>query len=448
MKYYIITLLLSIALISSSCKKYLDAKPDQSVTTPSSLDDLDLIIDNYGVFNARFSALPELSADNYYLTAATWNAVNELQHHLYNWQKFDDIPGDWGIPYNNIYYTNVVLETLESLDIPPSNQQAAFIKGATLFIRAYNYYALAQMFMPAFDKTTAATDLGLPLRLNADYNEVSFRSSVQQTWQQIINDIKTALPLLPVMPIAKHRPSKPAAYAALARTYMSMQEYEKAGQYADSCLRLYDSLMDYNTINAAAAIPIAQFNKEVIYDARSGSTTALSQANAKVDSALYLTYTNNDLRKTVFFKSNGNGTFAFKGNYTGQSAAYLFTGIAVDEMYLLRAECNARAGNTAAAINDLNMLMSKRWKTGTFIPFTASDANEALTLILTERRKELLFRNLRWTDLRRLNKEAQWRTTLFRKLNNDIYTLEPEGLRYTFQIDAEVILRTGMMQNP
>lgn len=206
--------------------------------------------------------------------------------------------------------------------------------------------------------------------------------------------------------------------------------------------------MDYNTINAAVAIPFTQFNREVIYETRTNSISALSQSNAKIDSLLYQSYATNDLRKTVFFRSNGNGTYAFKGNYTGQSAAFLFTGVATDEMYLLRAECYARAGNTSAALADLNTLMSKRWKTGTFVPFTAPDANEALLLILKERRKELLFRSLRWTDLRRLNKEPALAQTITRVLNNQVYSLEPDSWRYTLQIDREAILFSGMQQNP
>lgn len=436
-------------LACTSCKKYLEQKPDQSVATPSTLDDLQNIIDNYGVLNARFSAIPELSADNFYLTDASWNTLSDLHRNLYHWQKYDDIPGDWSVPYNNIYYTNLVLETLPRvITVVTEQQRADFIKGAAFFVRAYNYYALAQLFTPPFENSTAETSMGLPLRLNTNINERSVRASLLQTWQQIIADLKASLPLLPAMPPVKYRPSKPAAYAALARTYMCMQDYEMAGFYADSCLKLYDSLMDYNTINAAAAIPFAQFNREVIYETRTNSISAMSQSNAKIDSGLYQSYASNDLRKSVFFRSNGNGTYAFKGNYTGQSAAYLFTGVATDEMYLLRAECYARAGNTTAALADLNTLMSKRWKAGTFVPFTASDANEALLLILKERRKELLFRNLRWTDLRRLNKEPAWAQTITRVLNNQVYSLEPDSWRYTLQIDREAILFSGMQQNP
>lgn len=436
-------------MIFISCKKYLAQKPDQSIATPSTLDDLDAIIDNYGTLNARYSALPELSCDNIYLNEASWNSLNDLHRSIYTWQKYDEIPGDWSVPYNNIYYVDVVLETILGLNSLPNQQQRLdFIKGSAYFIRAYNYYALSQLFTPVFEASNAGTTLGLPLRLNSNINEQSVRSSLLKTYQQIVADFKSSIPLLPNIPNVKYRPSKPAAYAALARTYMSMRDYENASIYADSCLRLYDSLMDYNSINPSAAIPFTQFNKEVIYETRTNSIGALSQTNAKIDSLLYQSYLSNDLRKGIFFRANGNGTFSFKGNYTGQSIAYLFTGIATDEMYFLRAESYARAGNIAAALADLNSIMSKRWKSGTFIPFTANTASAALSIILTERRKELLFRNLRWTDLRRLNKETQFEKVLIRVINTQTYSLQPNGLRYVLQIDRDAILLSGMPQNP
>ncbi len=69
-------------------------------------------------------------------------------------------------------------------------------------------------------------------------------------------------------------------------------------------------------------------------------------------------------------------------------------------------------------------------------------------LILTERRKELLFRALRWTDLRRLNKEAEFRDTLYRFINGKKYQLLPGSDRYTLQIDRNTISISGIQQNP
>ncbi|HSU50550.1 MAG TPA: RagB/SusD family nutrient uptake outer membrane protein, partial [Segetibacter sp.] len=121
-------------------------------------------------------------------------------------------------------------------------------------------------------------------------------------------------------------------------------------------------------------------------------------------------------------------------------------GIATDEVYLTRAECNARAGNITAAMSDLNSLMSKRWKAGAFVPFAATNTSDALTLILQERRKETLFRGLRWLDLRRLNSEGA-NITLTRNLNGQLYTLAPNDPKYVLPIPPDVVSLSGMAQN-
>jgi hypothetical protein len=115
---------------------------------------------------------------------------------------------------------------------------------------------------------------------------------------------------------------------------------------------------------------------------------------------------------------------------------------------LIRAEAYARQNKTDLALADLNLLLSKRFKSGQFTPITNTDAKQALKLILMERRKELMFRTLRWSDLKRLNKEPDYAGNLTRKINGVVYELKPNGIRYTLQIDGDVIQISGMQQNP
>src|SRR5690606_16588623 len=118
---------------------------------------------------------------------------------------------------------------------------------------------------------------------------------------------------------------------------------------------------------------------------------------------------------------------------------YNFAGLATDEVYLIRAEIAARLGNTEQALNDLNRLKAARWeKNVAFQPYTANTQDEALSYVLQERKKELLFRGLRWSDLRRLNVEG-FLITLERRIGNQIYQLIPNDLRYVYPIPNEVI---------
>ncbi|MFN0292529.1 RagB/SusD family nutrient uptake outer membrane protein [Pedobacter helvus] len=446
------SLLLSIVLmLVTGCEKYLDVKPDKKIATPEKLSDLEGMLDYYGQLNARYPQAAEISADNYYLNDAGWASSSELHQNYYLWQKYDLNPADWNFPYENIYVSNVILETLPQINYPLSeNTRANQIKGGALLLRGYFYLALVQLFAPVYHEATAGNDLGIPIRHSSEVNEPSVRATVRENYNQIIKDLEQAIPLLPALPHAsyKHRASRAAAYGTLARTYLIMQKYSEAGLYADSCLQLNSTLMDYNTISTTSTIPFRQFNDEVVYDTKTTAPSALAQTRAKVDEALYQSYQLNDLRRTIFFRLNTDGSKAFKGNYTGLGTAAMFTGIATDEMYLIRAEAYARAGRKEMALADLNSLLVKRFKTGTYNLATALDAQEALDLVLRERRKELVFRTLRWSDLRRLNKEPRYRVDLIRTINGIAYELKHDSDRYTLQISAEVINRTGMPQNP
>lgn len=436
---------------ATGCKKYLEAKSDNKLAVPSTLNDLQLLLDNYTVMNTRYPYEAGILADEYYVTSADWLALSSpREQKFYIWEKENTYSATfWTDPYTAVFYANVVLDNLDRVTAAPNEQERKLaLKGTALFFRAHAFYQLAQIFTPPYDSAAAASQPGLPLRLNADFNQPSVRSSLAQTYKQIIDDFTAAAAMLPATVALKNRPSKPAAFAALTRTCLTMGSYARAFSYADSCLKLYNTLMDYNTLSAAAPAPFTRFNPEVIFQSLTYSASILSQAKAKIDSTLYNAYAANDLRKTLFFKSGGNGTYAFKGDYDGSNNGALFVGFVTDEVYLIKAEAAARLGDAATAMDTLNALLQKRWKAGTFSPLTASGASEALAKVLAERRKELLYRGTRWTDLRRLNLDPNFAVTLQRAVNNQLYTLAPNSPRYTALIPQTVIDITGMQQNP
>jgi hypothetical protein len=59
----------------------------------------------------------------------------------------------------------------------------------------------------------------------------------------------------------------------------------------------------------------------------------------------------------------------------------------------------------------------------------------------------LLFRNLRWSDLRRFNLEGA-NITLKRIINGTSYTLPPNDLRWVLLIPDLETSRSGIPQNP
>jgi tetratricopeptide (TPR) repeat protein len=429
-----------------SCKKYLDEKSNKKLVVPASIQDAQAIVDSYGLLNSFYPSLGVQSDDDFYLLDSYWSTLTTVTQNNYIWAKENFNEFEWGYLYQMVLYANVARETAENIT-PDAGNSADLkrIRGAALFFRSFAFYHLAQCYTTQYDKATAAQAQGIPLRLTGNVNDVTVRSSLQQTYDQIISDLTGAASLLPSVSSPVGRPSKAAAFAALAKIYLSMEDYTMAGKYADSCLQINNLLIDYNTLNAASSFPIARFNPEVIFPAILIGPALLNVTNWKVDSVLYQSYSNNDLRKTIFYQSNGTGTFGFKGSYDGSVSR--FCGIATDEVYLIRAECKARLGNKDDAMADLNTLLIKRWKTGTFVPLTATNADDALAKILDERRKELVLRGTRWMDLRRLNRDSRFAKTLVRKLYGITYLLPPNDNRYTFYIPQNVIDISGIQQN-
>lgn len=313
--------------------------------------------------------------------------------------------------------------------------------GMAYFLRAHAFLQVATLWCKLYNEGTASTDLGIPLRLNTDFNEPSKRSSVQQTYTQILEDLKKAATLLPRSQIALVRPGKYAAYGLMARTYLYMADYQNAYLYADSCLEAQSGLMDYNNLDPTERYPFPRFNIEYLFFCNN----SYEIQRATIDSNLYRSYNDNDLRKTLFFKSLGNGTFGYRGSYFHNGSC--FTGLATDGIYLIRAECEARLGKITPAMKDLNTLLRTRWKTGTFTNYTAANQKDALDIILQERRKELVVRSLRWMDVRRMNKEGRG-ITLKKTINNQVYLLPPNDPGYVIPIPDDVIRLSGMQQNP
>jgi tetratricopeptide (TPR) repeat protein len=452
-KSAILYLLLAVCLVfTNSCKKFLEEKSDKKLLIPSTLPQLQSLLDNYSTMNSNYCGAGVASADNYYWTDDGYNAMDyDYDKRMYIWGK-DNLfalgtdGNDWSYCYNAVYAANSVIDLLSKIS-RTSSHQAIWddIKGQALFFRGSRYLDAAFIWTLAYDALSAPTDLGLPLRLGTDFNEPSVRSTLQQTFMQVIADVKAAISLLPVTSVTIYRPSKPAAYGLLARAYLSMNDYENAGLYADSCLRLYNQLIDYNSLSPSSSHPVIKLNVETMFYSGIATSYPLTYASVPVDSSLYNSYDSNDLRKTVFFRSKGDGTYSFKGSYTGGSV--LFSGIATDEIYLIRAECLARKGNTQSALDNLNALLINRWKAGTFVPVEAISAAEALNIILQERRKELLMRGLRWPDVKRLNKTGAG-ISLYRIINGEKYTLAPGDPRFALPIPEDVIEQSSIQQNP
>ncbi|UCA58263.1 RagB/SusD family nutrient uptake outer membrane protein [Chryseobacterium rhizoplanae] len=443
----VFVVLVILSTILSGCSRFLDEKSDSNLATPTTLEDNQALLDRIADVLSNFTSSGMASSDEFYLSDADFDALDyQEDKRLYTWQKDyvstnQGVGNDWFYCYKAIYISNAVLHNLETYSISGAEN----VRGQALALRAIRYLDAAQIWCLAYNSATAQGDLGLPLRLDPDMNIPSVRSSVKQTYDQILKDLHEAVNLLPVKQVAATRPSKVAALGYLARTYLFMGDYDKALNYSLQALSLQNTLMDFNALNPTDSYPIKDMNSEVLLRATMRISGPVRFAVAKIPVNLYQSYDGNDLRKSVYFRVNPNGEVLFKGNYTGGSTGKM-TGVTIDELYLIAAESYAKTNDITNSMKMLNDLLATRWKTGTFTAFTASSKEEALQLIKEERQKELLFRGLRWADLKRYNRDGAG-ITLTRTVKGQTYSISPNDLRYAIAIPEDIIKLTGMPQN-
>lgn len=443
-----------MAVLLSACNKYLDRKSNDKLFVPTALSDLQSLLDNDGQMNAGTPSYGEASSDEFFLNNDEFNSLDQFDYSVYIWQDYftEGSASDWGDDYVPVYYSNLVLEKLNDIARNTSNAQAwDNVKGSALFYRSYYFLWLLWDYAKAYDSTTANKDWGIALRTTSDINVPSVRATNEASYQKVINDTKATIPLLPAMPLVLTRPSKAAAYGLLARCYLSVRDYNNALLYADSSLQINAQLMDYNNDadipdGIASGIPFKLFNKETLFFSMLGYDYYIYETPyiGSIDTSLIDLYNSNDLRLTAYYSENSNGYKSFKGTYTGDYNT--FSGIATDEMYLIRAEGYIRTGQIQKGMDDLNTLLSKRYATGTFNPLSTTSQAEALEDVLNERRKELVMRGLRWMELKRLNAGGGG-ITLKRVVNNTAYTLLPDANHYALPIPTDIIKITGMPQN-
>lgn len=467
MKLYIriICLLLSTTLLSCG-KKYLDLQQERNLRVPKTLEDYQKLLNQVAVFNESSPvSFANIGADDYFIPASQYNAgvgaqPPASQKNAYIWAgdiyigKETEI--DWNKGYSTLYQSNLALEFVNTH--PRTEQNGVTwdrVKAVALFSRAFVLYNLAQLYCPVYSVENASLPLGLPLRSDPDPTVKVPRSTVEQTYQEILSALTQAEALLAPTPSTVFDPSKAAVYALLSRVYMQMGDYKNAETAADNCLQLQNELLDFNSLDIATTNQVTfglngLDNPEVIYMATSFFTQLFNWYHA--DTTLLKSYQPGDLRYTAYYY-NPDSTASiqnvtFKGSYKGSNLTTYFCGLATDEIYLNRAESRARNNNLPGALEDLNLLRKARYKAAAYEPLESSDLDEVMNWILEERRKELVMRGTRWADLRRLNKEPKYATTLVRELDAERFELTPESPKWVWPLPIEAIDNGGYDQNP
>lgn len=435
-----------------SCDDYLDIKP-KGMVIPEKCEDYEKLL-NYAQLMKASDSYPNFMTDDVFLPydddlTGGYVSLELPNQRLYTFDSevFGDGESDglWEYSYNRIYTYNVIIqEVMNSTQATEDHKKQ--VRAEALMGRAFEYLTLVNAYGKHYDPATASTDPGVPLMLDEDINKTNLqRASVQAVYDQIKKDLDEAAFNLPEKPVLNaFRASKPVGYGMLARMYLYMGNYEKALENAKISLEhnsALQSILPYEVVDVnkwigRINVPDRANNPENIYIRLAPYTFGLSSSVYGSEDLIKLYDKEKDMRYLLYFTRYIDGVDSDYDFW----APFLYANMAMatPEIYLIAAECEARIGKIENAMKYINTLRDNRIKEN--VALTASTKQEALKLVLEERRRELTFVGCtRLIDLKRLNREPEFAKTIIHEVEGVEYKLEPNSPKYILPIPPTVL---------
>lgn len=190
-------------------------------------------------------------------TATSAEAMAEFRDNNVSSQEPNSPGNRYGNDYSGIAKVNTILTRLQSADAVSQSAKDS-ISGEALFLRAYYYYDLVQHYG------------GVPLQLEEVLSETEAflpRNSAEEVYDQIIADLTTAIPHLPIASTFPQsgKATRGAAKMLLAYAYMS----KPAREYAKAETELMDiTKMNYSLLGnyADVFLPSRKNSEESIFE--------------------------------------------------------------------------------------------------------------------------------------------------------------------------------------
>ena len=463
-KLYRYWTLTALALLGLACDRdeLLDLKPFQEVL-PSTVEEYRLLMDqrsrsrnfSWGrapMYNADFFMtdeykIPDGEYGNY--SPQGFTRLADAAIWAENFGTPEDEDEDWTQLNNHILIANIVIEAMED---PANTGDAAtrqLLIAEAQVHRAYAYWALVNLYSKQYDPATAATDLGVPIKQTSEFQESFTRATVQEVYDQILEDLNGAISS-GALPAGRQsiavRPNRAAAYAILAKTHLSMGNYQEALEAANTSLQNYSTLLDYTSF---FRLPF-NFDNEELLMLKEPLNERFINGNVRffVADELLALFDENDQRVSFFTRRDFfSGELVIDKGSTFSNTNF-FISPTVAEMYLIRAECNARVGDLAAVEDDLNVIGQHRITGYVDLP-EYTDRATALADVKTERRRELMAKGVRLFDLKRYNAFDNANISLTRTIEGTTYTLEPNSNRWIVPLTRSLLqLDPGLEQSP
>ncbi len=413
---HIYGLLATASLALSSCEKFLDVQPKEYVsdnvtivdeaTAKTAVRGIYNQLASNGYYGYSFQTIGFFSGDNIEYTGS--QTVNkQLTNH--------DVKADlgvlgtsWSAIYNTINRANNVIAKVPGLSLTGTFTDSVRngLLGEAYFLRALGYFDLA--------RTWGGVQLVLEPTTSAGGKSTLPRSSVQETYAQVLADLLQAETLLPET-VNRIRATRKTVWALRARYHLYQKEWAKAEEYASKLIgdvQNYQLLQPYSAFFANNALA----TKESVFELYYSTTFTNNQASQWLPTtkggvgwikptsktvallndpavggnrnSLLLAVTANNLESwfgNLYYRIASNG---------GTDPAYL---IRIAELILIRAEARAQLGNLAGATIDLDLIR----KRAGLQPTTATTQEELLAAIEAENQVEFALENHRWYDLLR-----------------------------------------------
>lgn len=460
-KYAVAAMVACVAMPTlTSCSDYLDVLPKGQKYPKTFADYAPLLNDEYGICWTPPTAATYLMNDIY--LSAYYMGSENINRANYMWEESADRvalnKSDETYFYRNyggINIYNLLIEKVPGATEATEAQKNTLI-GQARVLRAYNYYMLVNYYADQYVASTAASKLGVPVIMGAETDAPHTQKSVGEIYDFIVSELNDVIKsnVLPEKADAILHPSKYAAYAMLSKAYLSMGKYDEALAMVNEALKGNDALYDwtaaYETYKDQIADPANYQNigsplgydyiENVFYRSGENGTNSTS-----VDKNMPIhrgdRFEDGNAEFMVRWKKKVQGAETF---YAGITKGFFNkAGITTSELYLIKAECEARAGRLTDAMETLNKVRKTRIIADKYTDLTAADLKDALEKIITFKDNVCVQTVVPFMDARRLNTEGVFVRTFTKEYNGQTYTLRPDSHLWTMVFPGAAVNNPG-----
>ncbi|MGZ5247509.1 MAG: RagB/SusD family nutrient uptake outer membrane protein [Flavitalea sp.] len=418
-KYKIVLLLVGLVSVVSCKKEFLERTPSTSLPPNLALGtESDLLIAlrgtyaglrNVDLYGRSVPVLGDIMADNTYQSTQNTNRYTLFNNYSFNTTDAN-VAGLWGSAYNVILRANNIINA----DVA-SNANVDQYKGEAYAVRALAYFTLIRYFARPYTDNPAG--LGVPIVTTFDPELKPSRSTVQEVYDLIVDDLSQAYTLMTKYTNSSQF-SKYAAKGLQAKVYLTM------GDNANALTAAQDVITNsgFTVVSAANhqaywTNPAIRTDKvETLFEVSSDAVGNLafdalpylySQGGNYGDllnsDSLFVLFDATDVRRNLYPTGNrpAGVPVVFVEKYPSILADRSDTKVLrMSEIYLIAAEASL-PGNEVNALMYVNYVTSRRNATP-----IASTGAQLFEDIIKERRKELAFEGDRYMDLQRLERDV------------------------------------------